>query len=358
MTEKALTITDIERLTGVSKSTISRYLNGQHVKKANRDKIQEAIEKSGYRHNIFARLNAHKSNIIGIVVPSFNSVTTPRIVEQIIKRLGSLNLSPLIMHSNNNAAEEINCLHQLHGMNVDGIICISTGETPEHRKFIKFFKKPLLFVGQEIHGGHSICNDDYHAGYELGKYIGSKKYTRPLLLWVKEYDHAVGISRKQGVIDGLAQAGIANYQLCYTTFIYEEVLATLQENLKLDDLPDVIICATDRIAESVYKLCQQHNLSIGVELAVTGFGDYITSELIQPSLTTINFDWQYNADLIINSLERLFTQEPIPELQTIRFKLMMRNSTPSNMRRLRNFVQNRKEIASKIQSLMHHSKAT
>ena len=79
--EKKLTINDIAQMSGVAKSTVSRYLNGGSVKDATAQKIKKIIEENNYEPNLFARLNAKESRIIGLTVPGFNSVTTPRLVE-------------------------------------------------------------------------------------------------------------------------------------------------------------------------------------------------------------------------------------------------------------------------------------
>ena len=79
--EKKLTINDIAQMSGVAKSTVSRYLNGGSVKDATAQKIKKIIEENNYEPNLFARMNAKESRIIGLTVPGLNSVTTPRLVE-------------------------------------------------------------------------------------------------------------------------------------------------------------------------------------------------------------------------------------------------------------------------------------
>ena len=69
------------------KSTVSRYLNGGSVRYETGQKIKKVIEENHYEPNVFARLSAKNSQIIGLVVPGFNSVTTPRLVEVIVAYL-------------------------------------------------------------------------------------------------------------------------------------------------------------------------------------------------------------------------------------------------------------------------------
>ena len=59
---KKMTMADIANLSGVGKSTVSRYFNGGYVKDETRAKIQKVIEEYNYTPNAFARLNAKQSN--------------------------------------------------------------------------------------------------------------------------------------------------------------------------------------------------------------------------------------------------------------------------------------------------------
>ena len=50
-----VTIQDIANMCQVSKSSVSRYLNGGYVSKENKEKIKNAIEQTGYKTNFFAK---------------------------------------------------------------------------------------------------------------------------------------------------------------------------------------------------------------------------------------------------------------------------------------------------------------
>ena len=90
---KKMTMADIANLSGVGKSTVSRYFNGGYVKDETRAKIQKVIEEYNYTPNAFARLNAKQSNVIGVVVPTLNSKITSRVIKyrSVFKRKGVYN---------------------------------------------------------------------------------------------------------------------------------------------------------------------------------------------------------------------------------------------------------------------------
>lgn len=73
MADKKVTIAEVAKRAGVSKATISNYLNKRYdrMKEETKDKIQEAIDALGYIPSISARrLSAkEKSKTVGLIIP-------------------------------------------------------------------------------------------------------------------------------------------------------------------------------------------------------------------------------------------------------------------------------------------------
>lgn len=324
--DKKLTINDIANMSGVAKSTVSRYLNGGSVRNETAQKIKKVIEENNYEPNVFARLSAKNSHIIGLVVPGFNSVTTPRLVEVIVAYLKENGYTPLIMHTGNDVEEEIRSIERLKNMNVDGIMVLSTSVTSRHQPAAQGLNIPLLFLGQRLPGWNSVINDDYNAGYDIGRYLGECGAFDVLGLWVGADDPAVGKERRQGVIDGLHSCGVRKIDFQETTFFYEDAAAKIDEILQSRELPDTIVCATDRIAEGVYKVLPQKGLKIGEDISVTGFGNYETSELLNPPLTTISFDWRNWGQISAESMLQMIHGKPVSLVQITPYELVKRKS--------------------------------
>ena len=74
--EQKITIKDVAVLAGVSKSTVSRYLNHGYISLEKQEKVRRAIDETGFKSNFFAkRLKTKVSKLIGIVLPRMDSVT-------------------------------------------------------------------------------------------------------------------------------------------------------------------------------------------------------------------------------------------------------------------------------------------
>ena len=283
-------------MSGVAKSTVSRYLNGGSVKDATAQKIKKIIEENNYEPNLFARLNAKESRIIGLTVPGFNSVTTPRLVEVIVAYLKKNDYTPLIMHTENDIEEEIRCIERLKNMNVDGIMVLATGSTKEYEEAVKKLKIPILFLGQRFPGENSVINDDYNAGYAVGNYIGQRKFK----------------------------------EVIETTFFYENAIENVQKFVDHMKTPAAVVCATDRIAFGVYKVMSEKGIRIPEEVSVVGFGDYEAGELLQPPLTTVKFDWKNWGEISAESMIQMILGKPVSPLQVNPYEIIERKSVKEN----------------------------
>lgn len=85
MATKRVTINDIAAAAGVSKATVSRYLNGKNelISLPTQVRIKRAIEVSGYRLNVAARaLSVGASNTVGIAVNGLDRAPLAAMVQK------------------------------------------------------------------------------------------------------------------------------------------------------------------------------------------------------------------------------------------------------------------------------------
>ena len=106
--EGAVTIQDIARLAGVSKSTVSRYLNHGYVSREKSGRIRAIIEETGFKSNFFARrLKTRCSKLVGIVLPRLDSVTVGKMLSGITAVLEPNGYQGLILASRLRGAQEL-----------------------------------------------------------------------------------------------------------------------------------------------------------------------------------------------------------------------------------------------------------
>lgn len=320
--EKRPTIQDVADMAGVAKSTVSRYLNGKPVQEESGRRIRQAIEHYNYEANVFARLSAKQSHIIGIILPGLDSTVTPRMLTAMDKYLRAKDYTPLIINTAGDLDFEVRSIGDLARMRVDGIILVASYITPAHCKAVEKVQLPVVFTGQEFGGGISVLDDNLAAGEELGRYVAARGLRSAGLLWVTEDDVAVGLRRKEGVLRGLAAGGVTDVRNYLADFTYQTAYTVARRVLQQPDRPQILLCATDRIAYGVYKAARELGLRIPQDISVTGFGGYDTSELLTPPLTSIRFDAEAEACICADTVLRMLRGEPVSKAQLIGYRFV------------------------------------
>ena len=223
-------------------------------------------------------MNAKQSNVIGVVVPTLNSKITSRVITSIDRYLREKGYTTLIQNSDHDIDQELQNIQRLIQLNVDGILISSIAITKDHKELLKKAGIPVVVLTQDYEDGISIIYDDYHAGKTIGEYIGKKGHQKVGYIGVYETDQAVGIERRNGVLDGLKEYGItpvtgkSDYSFIGGQTVTRELLE------RESDL-DAIICATDRLAFGAYKILHEHKKRIPEEVSVAAFGGYDESKI-------------------------------------------------------------------------------
>ncbi|MBQ1264621.1 MAG: LacI family DNA-binding transcriptional regulator [Oscillospiraceae bacterium] len=123
---------DVAKRTGLSLSTISKYLNGGNVREENRAAIEEAVRELDYSVNFFARgLKANRSMTVGVLLPTLSSVFFGRVVVALEKVLQESGYHVLVSSYDFCRELELNKLEFLAHSHVDGIVYVPEHATPE-----------------------------------------------------------------------------------------------------------------------------------------------------------------------------------------------------------------------------------
>lgn len=322
MKDKKLTMGDIATMAGVGKSTVSRYFNGGYVKESTRLKLKKIIEEHNYEPSALAQsLKAKYTKVIGIVVPCLDSITTSRVLMAMDGYLKDHSYTTLIINTNHDELKELTSIEQLWRMNVDGIILMATNVTMAHQNVAAKIDIPLLFVAQRFRSGISIINDDYHAGYAVGKYGASHGHKNICYVGVNGKDEAVGIYRKDGVVDGLKDHGAIKIDFLESDFSLAKAYQITKVYLQ-NKRPTLMIGATDNIALGCLKAINETGLKMPDDISLMGFGGYETSLFISPSLVTVRFNNEDTGIKAGKTMIDLIEGNPVENLQVIDYQLI------------------------------------
>ncbi len=306
-----MTMQEIAKIAGVGKSTVSRYFNGGYVKEETKEKIKRVTEKFNYSPNTMAQaLKAKHSYQVVIITPTLESVTSGIVLTAMDEELRAKGYTPVIFNTNHNEERELMSILSLTRMNVEGCLLLATHITQNHIDLVHQLDIPFLYVAQETDTSVHITLDDYLAGYKMGQYIARHNHKRVTYVGVNEKDEAVGVLRRNGVMDGLKENGVPEIDYCETDFTYEKSCTVLKKYLK-NNKSTCLICATDTIAMAAYREIQETGLRIPEDISVAGFGGHETSELLTPPLCTIGFNYEEEGTAAAQTMVDMIQGNPV-----------------------------------------------
>ena len=141
-------ITDIAKLSGVSKATVSRVLNDSpNVKEETREKIMKIIEKNNYYPNAIARnLSKRENNSIGVIIPDISNPFFAKVVDKICTEAEKKGLNVLLCNSAEEFKNQEKFIKTLIEQRIKGIILIATRETYPRSDFLKEYIKEIPVI--------------------------------------------------------------------------------------------------------------------------------------------------------------------------------------------------------------------
>ena len=294
-----VTMADVARAAGVSTSTVSHVVNGTRVVERNtHDRVQQAIELLGYRHNHLARAVARggRTQSIGVAISARSNPYFGAVMSAIDAEAARLGSSLLLGETGEDVEREFRLVTSLLQRQVDGII-LSPGPGAEARTL------PML----ESSGMPVVLVDRMQPGQKLDQ-IGTDN-VEPMARLVDhlavEHGH-----RRIGLISGLVGLSTTDercdgYRLGVRRNGCDDdpaLIASGQSSsaegelaaasiLDLAEPPTALIAGNNAMTVGTLRLLSHRGVTVPTDMAVASFDDFEWAELLASPLTSIAQDW-------------------------------------------------------------------
>lgn len=299
--KRHVTIKDIAKELGISKSTVSRAFNDRYdVKPETRKAVLEMAEKLHFSPNPHAaNLVSHKSNIIGVVVPEFVNTFFPRIIMSIQQRLEEAGYNVLITQSGEDPEIEARNLTMLEQNRVEGILISVCRDGVNSELYSRLIADgtPVVFFSRDCPAvkASRVCIDDYHlAFFATERLIANgtdRKITRILHLMGPQ-DLSSSRDRYMGWRDAVTKNGCrtdARWALQCDGFNraagYRMVKQWIAQNP--DNIPQGIFAFNDPLAIGSIKALKEAGLRIPEDVRVMGFSESQAALIVEPQLSSV-----------------------------------------------------------------------
>ncbi len=322
---KRATIYDIAKELGISPSYVSKALNNHpSVGEPIRKRVLEKAEQLNYKHNSHAaNLRRGLSKTIGVVVPHINQSFFSDAISGIEEVCFANNHSLVICQSHESYEKEGKAIETLVHQNVDCVLISIAEETTstDHLRQITKNKIPVIQFDRclDVFDSFKVVNDNKAVSYQAVRSLIEEGYRNIAFLGgpigVKAFQ-----DRKEGFIAAIAEARL---DVPYH-FIVDNVLSRERGKqavlplLQLSNRPDAIFTVSDHQSLGVLDAAAALHIAIPSELGVFGFADENFTQLVTPSLSTID---QHSIELGRKAaevyFERIYQKDEMPKTETI-----------------------------------------
>ena len=294
LNKRPMTISDIARLSGVSKRTVSRVINNSpKVNKETREKVQSIIDDLKYRPNVQARgLAARRSYFLGMIYDNPDGLYIDEVqrgVLSVCRESGyELVIHPCDKNSDTLTSEAIAFVDR---SKLDGVIVLppisedndlagALGKDNVH--YVR-----LASIALDT-ADHVVVSNERSAVAAMAEYLVELGHRRIGYVAGPEGRKSTR-ERLEGFCDALAKHRCAPCREMITrgAYTFESGRECGRALLEMSTPPTAIFASNDEMAAGVINAAQDLGLQVPEDVSVAGFDDSALATRIRPSLTTI-----------------------------------------------------------------------
>jgi DNA-binding LacI/PurR family transcriptional regulator len=330
---------DVARKAGVSKSTVSQYLNGRYdyMSVETKDRIKQAVEEMGFVPNALARSLKMKqtytiATIVSNILNPFSTATT-RGAEDCCNKNG---FELILCNADDRPSKEKEYIETLVAKQVDGLI-VSTTERNNDLLFAVNKRTPITILGRSVPDINcDTVRVDSYSGIKLAiEHLVSLGHSRLAMFALPHQE--VNISpRRERVQAFRALTGEFGLPLKPEWVVEvskkdeEALVEAVRDVLGRPEPPTAFIGANDLISIALFKALKKRlNLRIPEDVALLSFDDWEWANLLDPPITVVAqpaYEMGYMAAELVLKRIREKSGEYKPEFMVYQPELIARQS--------------------------------
>ncbi len=316
---------DISKITGYSKSTISRVLNGKsdiyRISCSAKDTILKVADELNYKPNLIAQsLRNNVTKTVGLLVPHIDNPFFANIASIVICEAQKQNYTVMLIDTLEDPGQEAKALRSLMARNIDGIMVVPCGEnTEELRNIAK--QVPIVFIDRYYKNIDLpyVSTNNYDGAYKGTKLLLESGHRKILCIQGPEM-YITTKERVRGYTDAMTEYGnAANISLKGNEFSIRNGYIETKMAIDSPDRPTAIFALSSTILLGAVKVLNEHHILIPDDISIISFDDNLYMDYLNPPITRI--------------------AQPLTNIGIIAFKILMDiilNNSESNSQMLLN----------------------
>lgn len=292
MQMKHITIDDIAREAGVSKSTVSRVISRPYlVKEKTREKILSVIEKHSYIPNVFAQgLAGLPSKTIGFVVDEFPNNFYIDLADGIDGVITAKKHNLQVMSSLWDAEREYYNVRSMIINRAAGILMAPSSPDCKAVELLKRSSVPFVLLNcrtDDPEISYVSC-DNYLGGKLMAEYVKQLDFEQLVILPVS--DHQTVQDRIAGFEENIDRKAVMPMMSSSAKTYLDgyRITQSIVETFSLAKKKTFLFVTNDYVAIGVVVKLLELGIAIPRQVAVAGFDDIRISGLCRIPLTTVS----------------------------------------------------------------------
>jgi DNA-binding LacI/PurR family transcriptional regulator len=328
----ARTIDELAQLSGVSRATVSRVINGGSVSEKTRRRVQAVLGEANYRPNLAARsLASGRSNVVGVVMHLdshllFQDPYFGQLMQGMSNELADRSAGMMLWLGNRSKEETLGTILSM-GL-LDGVVVTANNLDDPLVDGLLASSLPTVLVGHRKadRTASYVDVDNVHAADAMTMHLVSIGRCR--------IGYITGTPRNVAAVDRLAgyrramqRTGLTDDELIVEGDFNAASGVTGAATL-LDRGADAIFCANDATALGALETIRSRGLRVPEDVALAGFDDLEFAAHLDPPLTTIRQGVrQQGAEAVSNLFQLINDRDGSPRRVLLPTELVIRQST-------------------------------
>jgi LacI family transcriptional regulator, galactose operon repressor len=289
-----LTLEEIARLSGTSRSTVSRVINNEAgVSEKTRQKVMAVIQEYNFQPNRAARILAGgRTRVLGLVIPQavtrlFSDPYFSIFIQGVTTACNSRDYSVMLWLAEPEYERRVINQILYNGL-IDGVIVSSAVADDPLVGALRRSHMAFVLVGRPP-DDESLCYvdvDNKTSAQEATSYLLRSGHRRVGTI-TGPLNTIVGVDRRDGYLQALHENDFPTDEKLIVEGDFSEEGGYAAARLLLDHQPDGIFAASDLMALGALRALAEAGLHVPEQVAVVGFDDIPAAVRSHPQLTTV-----------------------------------------------------------------------
>ncbi len=336
------TMLEVSRRAGVSKSTVSRVLNGTaKISEATRQAVFKAIEELNYRPNVLAQaLSKQATNTIGLVIPRGSSTSNYlglliEICQDLADKAGKFLMITQVCDEENGG---INSIRSLVDRRCDAVLYYNNSFYDQYNvngdklsDLIDELPVPLVVMNCYLprHPNHCVWYDHVYGARMPVDYLIQQGHSKIAYI-AGPLNQRTAQLRLEGYENALKDAGIAIDPLLIVEGdrYYSGGFSACNQLLQRKAEFTALCCFNDLTAIGALHALQEHHIAVPEQVSLIGFDNDAVLDYLTPTVSSVQLSAHafvtHAMNLLLAKLNE--TDLAIPEASSFTGDLVLRQS--------------------------------